>query len=183
MKYKSLLLSGLPGSGKSTLATELQKHIVWPYTGIGDIFRAKHSVLYPHNEVSFLDYLSTLKIEDHKKANEEVRNLLEKGNVFVGVRHDIIADGINGVLKIFLTADIKTRVERASGTKKYEQKNPEEIRQDLEWREGYELSFAHSLYGASYDYRNPQNYHCVFNSTRLELDEKVKSILSLLSIG
>ncbi len=180
MKFTSLLLSGVPGSGKSTLADELKKHITWPYVGIGDLFRARHSEHYPHNEVSFQDYLKTLTIEDHKKVNEEIRELLKKGGIFVGVRHDCIADGIDGVLKIFLTADIETRVNRAVGTKKYIQKRADEIRRDLEWREEYECSFAKRLYGDSYDYRNPQNYHLVINSTKLELPEKIKIVLSLL---
>ncbi len=180
MKFTSLLLSGVPGSGKSTLADELKKHITWPYVGIGDLFRARHSEKYQRNEVSFQDYLKTLTSEDHKKVNEEIRELLKKEGVFVGVRHDCIADGIDGVLKIFLTADIETRIKRAIDTKKYTQKTPDEIRRDLEWREEYECSFAKRLYGDSYDYRNPQNYHLVINSTKLELPEKVKVVLSLL---
>lgn len=180
MKFNSLLLSGVPGSGKSTLANELQKHISWPYTGIGDLFRSRHIQLYPHNEVSFPEYLKTLTLDDHKKINDEIRELLKKGSVFVGVRHDCIADGIDGVLKIFLTADIETRVTRAMGTKKYEQKTPDEIRRDLKWREEYECSFARKLYGDHYDYRNPTQYHLVINSTLLELVQKVKIILSLL---
>ncbi len=180
MKFTSLLLSGVPGSGKSTLADELKKHIDWPYVGIGDLFRSRHSEQNPHDEVSFQNYLKTLTIEDHKKVNEEIRELLKKGGVFVGVRHDCVADGIDGVLKIFLTAGIETRVKRADGTKKYAQKTPDEIRHDLEWREEYECSSAKRLYGDSYDYRNPQNYHLIINSTKLELQEKVKVILSLL---
>lgn len=180
MAFTSLLLSGVPGSGKSTLATELQKHISWPYTGIGDLFRARHIKIYPNNEVSFPEYLKTLTLADHKRINDEIRELLKKGGVFVGVRHDCIADGIGGVLKIFLTADIDTRVQRALGTKKYEQKTPDEIRRDLEWREEYECSFARSLYSKTYDYRNPEQYHLVINSTLLELDQKVGVILSLL---
>lgn len=108
----TITISGLPGSGKSTVAELLQKELGLEYIYSGKIFRDM-AVKYNMDLDEFGRFCEKNK-EIDKKLDEYQLNIIKKGNVIVegrisgwlAYRYNILC------LKIFLQADLDTRVKR-----------------------------------------------------------------------
>ena len=178
MKYNSIILSGLPGAGKSTLIKFLEEELHWKVFGAGDLWRARWKIWKKESlehQLDFPEYWKNTSKEDNIKMNEEIRTLAERGNIILDSRYSAHYCKDLPSLRIFLYAGIATRAQRSS-----ESKNFKIARAELVRRETDELSMAKQLYGDSYDYRTPTEYHLCLNSQELTPEQELKAILSCL---
>ncbi len=176
MKYNGILFSGLPGSGKSTAVRELAPLLGWHTFSIGDLWREQWKKLCPNQETSFEEYYCTTTLEENRAMDAKAREILSQGNVVSDMRHGIIAEGLP-ILRVFISANLNIRTERASQTNKYKGKTVEEIHDLLAEREQTEVMTAKTLYGEEYDFRDASGYHLTLNSGLLTVGEKVNSVI------
>lgn len=178
--YNSILISGKPLSGKSTLVSALSKIYGWEAFSVGKLWREEWKRRYPDGEVSFEEYWGKTTLEENKAMDQKAKEKIEKGHVIGDFRFAHLTSNPN-VLKVFVDADISTRMERARSRKEYSSLSKRELRKLLNKREKDEVKMEKSLYGKRYDYRNPLNYHIVINSGSLKLDEEVKIIMGIVN--
>ncbi len=176
MKYIGILLSGLPGSGKSTAARQLAPLLNWPILYVGGLWREKWKAQCPDGNPSWEQWNELITPEQHKVMDEHARECLAKGHVIGDMWHEKIAEGLP-ILRVFISAPLDIRAQRATQTGRFEGKTIEEIKKLLQDREDTQAANAKLLYGPSYDYRDPSLYHIVLNSGLLTVEEKVNSLL------
>ncbi len=179
MAFKSIILSGHPGSGKSALANALSNEYGWPVYSIGGLWREKYKKEHPQNDITFEDFWSQTNKEDNIKINEEAKVLFERGSIIGESRYTMILDS-SICLLVFITADMNTRVKRVHGRPEYRRMSKQELAETLERRGQDELDRGHELYGDDYDYRNPQNYHLVIDTTHMTVEQEVKAVLGMM---
>jgi cytidylate kinase len=177
MKYNGILFSGLPGSGKSTAVRQLAPLLGWNTFSIGDLWREQWKRLYPNQEISFEKYYFSTTLEENRAMDARARDTLRQGNIASDMRHGIIAEELPHILRVFISADLDTRTQRALQMDKYKNKAAEEIRRLLEKRERTEVETARALYGETYDFREANRYHLTLNSGLLTVEEKIQSVL------
>lgn len=177
--YKSIVLSGNPGVGKSTLAAALSKEYGWPIYSIGGLWRKKYEESRPKGGVSFAEFWSMTSTKDNREVDERAKFIFELGNAIGDIRY---TKNLNRsvCLLVFLTADIATRTLMARDRDEYRGMSALAIRKVLEKREKDEVKKGKELYGAGYDYRDPDNYHVVMNSSLLTTDQKLDAIRVLM---
>lgn len=174
--YSGILFSGLPGSGKTTTSRQLAELLGWQVFYIGGLWREQWAREYPNQEVSFERYISAITLEKDRAMDNHGREMLSRGTIIGDMWHGIIGQGLP-VLRVFITAPLQIRAERAVATGKYTGKTIEEIKKILQEREERQLSVAKKIYGDWYDYRDPSGYHVTLNSGLLSVEEKISSIL------
>lgn len=174
--YSGILFSGLPGAGKTTTSRQLAEVLGWPVFYVGGLWREEWVKKYPAQEVSFENFLHTITLDEDRTMDEHAHAMLERGTTIGDMWHGIIAEGLP-VLRVFITAPLQIRAERAVATGKYTGKTVEEIQTLLAQREERQLNVAKKIYGDWYDYRDPAGYHITLNSGLLSVDEKISSIL------
>jgi len=177
MKYNGILFSGLPGSGKSTAVRQLAPLLGWRTFSIGDLWREQWHALHPNQEVSFEEYYRSTTLEENRAMDAKARDILAQGNIVSDMRHGIIAESLPKILRVFISADLNTRTERAVQTNKYKEKTLDEIHYLLAKREQTEVATAHALYGEDYDFRDASRYHLTLNSGLLTVEEKIQSVV------
>lgn len=175
-RYSGILFSGLPGSGKTTTSRQLAEVLGWPVFYVGGLWREEWTKKYPDKEVSFENYLTTITLEEDSAMDQRAHEMLERGNVIGDMWHGIIGDGLP-VLRVFITAPVQIRAERATQTNKYAGKTLDEIKMLLNQREERQLTVSKKIYGEWYDYRDPAGYHLTLNSGLLSVEEKISSVL------
>ncbi len=175
MNYESIILSGLPVSGKSTLATMLSEHYDWPIHAIGELFRAAWTRQHPHEQVSFEEYWRTISLEENRKVNVEAKKRFAAGQVIGDSRYASYCKDLPALL-VFITAPLEIRAARACH--KYPGKSKREIEQILLEREQVETRTGQELFDC--DYRDPQNYHVVLDSEKLQLHQEFTLIKALM---
>jgi len=108
----TITISGLPGSGKTTVAQLLEKKLGLKYVYSGDIFR-KMAEKYSMSLEEFGKYCENNKDVDEQLDNNQLKEL-HKGNVIVEGRISGWLAHRNKIpsIKIFLEADLDTRVSR-----------------------------------------------------------------------
>jgi len=169
-------LSGLPVSGKSTLTRTLSEVYGWPIHSIGDLWRARHKVLYPNGKVSFEEYWRGTSIEDNRKINEQARKIYAAGKIVGDTRYSIYCKDLP-VLLVFITADLEVRAKRGIDTK-YRGKSIEDVKQILIEREECEVKMGKELF--DFDYRDIRHYHLALNSGVFSVEEEVEIIRGLV---
>lgn len=174
--YNGILFSGLPGSGKTTTSRQLAEVFGWPVFYVGGLWREEWARKYPNQELSFENYLHTITLEDDTAMDQHAHDMLAKGKMIGDMWHGAIGEGLP-VLRVFITAPLQIRAERARATDKYTRKSVEEIKMLLQMREERQLEVAKKIYGEWYDYRDPAGYHVTLNSGLLSVEEKISSIL------
>lgn len=176
--YTGILFSGLPGSGKTTTSRQLARVLGWPVFYVGGLWRDEWARKYPNSELSFENYLNTITLEEDRAMDERAHTILAKENVIGDMWHGIIGEGLP-VLRIFITAPLQIRAERAMNTTKKEiqGKSLDEIKMLLNEREKHQLKVSKKIYGDWYDYRESAGYHITLNSGLLSVEEKISSIL------
>ncbi len=175
-KYGGILFSGLPGSGKTTTSRQLAEILGWPVFYVGGLWREEWATKYPAREMSFENFLHTITLEEDRAMDERAHAMLAQGTVIGDMWHGIIGEGLP-VLRIFITAPLQIRAERALQTDKYVGKSIEEIKALLQMREDHQTTVSKKIYGDWYDYRDPAGYHITLNSGLLSVEEKISSVL------
>ncbi len=179
MKYKSIVISGLPGSGKNLLSQELSKQLGWKVFSIGELWREKHRAIYPKNELSFEEYWKNLGEKEQAEVNEKARKAIGEGKVIGEFRYAVCCKGLPALF-IFLNADLDTRAKRAAALSKYKSKSMQQIKQILAQREADELFWGKKLFGKNYDFREKGNYNLIIDTSALNSEEMLKLILAKL---
>lgn len=180
--YSGILFSGLPGSGKTTTSRQLAELLGWPVFYVGGLWREEWAQKYPNKELSFENYLHTITLEDDTAMDRRAHDMLAKDAIIGDMWHGAIGEGLP-VLRVFITASLHIRAERARATDKYIGKSVEEIKMLLQMREERQLEVAKKIYGNAYDYRDPAGYHVTLNSGLLSVEEKISSILHFFGRG
>lgn len=189
MIFDSLAMSGTPGSGKSTLSTSLKKQLGWKIFSIGDEYRNKHAEWQKETDrfdVDFNTYWrNEVTQEDIFRVNEEAREMLRHGKVILDSRYaPWNALGVDGALKVLVEAPLGVRAKRGLETGKYEGLDIEGIREHLWEREQGEVLRGRQSYDADFggwfDYRNHTHYDLVLDSSKMNVDEEVSSVLKAL---
>lgn len=180
--YKSIILSGYPGAGKSALAAALSKEYGWPVYSIGGLWRDKYKTYkdaHPEYAATFEEFWSKTTIPDNLAVNEDAKLISEKENVIFDSRY---TKSFNGefCLFVFVTADIDIRVKRVHHREEYKALSVQELVEVLKRREKDEVAMGQKLYGANYDYRDPQNYAIVIDSRKMTVAQEVEKIRELM---
>lgn len=159
---------------------QLAELLDWQVFYIGGLWREQWTRTHHGKEISFENYMRTITLAQDKEMDSRGREMLSRGTVVGDMWHGIIGQGLP-VLRVFITAPLEIRAERAVATGKYTGKTVEEIKALLNEREERQLSVAKKIYGDWYDYRDPAGYHVTLNSGLLSIDEKISSILHFFS--
>lgn len=191
MKYNSLAISGLPRAGKTTLIKRLAEELGWKVLHIGGILRKKYvswKLRNPDKNVSFEEFYANRNLITYKeiaKLNETAKKRISQEKVILDSRFPSInCEGVNSVLKVFITAPIKVRAERSKIDKTYSG-TTEEISSLIKRREYEEAKLGNELYGSlfpeGFDYRDRKHYDLILDTSKLTLDEEVDLILKKLN--
>lgn len=175
-RYNGILFSGLPGSGKTTTSRQLAEVLGWPVFYVGGLWRDEWAKKYPAQELSFEHYLTTITLEEDRAMDNRAHDMLGQNTIIGDMWHGIIGEGLP-ILRVFITAPLSIRAERALQTDKYIGKSVEEIQALLLIREERQLEVSKKIYGDWYDYRDPAGYHITLNSGLLSVDEKINTVL------
>ncbi len=176
----AVVISGLPASGKSTLANLLSKDLGLPIYSMGQRWREEHRRLHPNGDISFEEFWRATSIEDNRKINIEMKDVFESGTYIVDTRYSSYLDS-RKCLKIFVTADLATRADRAlEGRPDYKGKSITDVRDILRGREKDELRVGLQIFGV--DYREPSLHNIVINSAMLTPEEEFRIVQDLRRI-
>ncbi len=177
-KQKSIVISGTPASGKSTIIKVLEKELNMPSHLVGEMLRAEWRRAYPEGIPSFEKFWRNMNMDFHRKLNEELKVVFESGGVIGDSRYVSYLDE-KTCIKVFVTADIGTRRNRAMLREEYMGKSPSDVQEILESREAHELRIGMELFGA--DYRDPNIYHIMINSGILSVKEETSIIKNIVA--
>ena len=175
MVYKDcniIMVSGLPCSGKSTLSKDLAKIYRWKHHSNGDMLREEWR--NSGDARPFEEWWAGFSREQNLQIEKNAREILQKGYFVADVKYHKTYEGLPG-LKIFVSAAIEARVERAR--EKYNGKPVPEIRRLLEKREADEVAAGIDLYG--YDFREGK-YDLFLRSDELPIEEEIEIVTSYL---
>ncbi len=173
MKYTAVVISGCPGSGKSTLARKVGEIHNWPVYSIGELWRSEWKKKYPNKEISFENYWKNTSLKENRDMDFKARGIAAKGYAVIDMRYANCCFDLDDVLRIFVHADLNTRVRRAIKINKYPSKSPKQVKKILKKREKDELKMGKKMYGQDMDYRDLDHYHIVLNSRDLSVDEEI----------
>jgi cytidylate kinase len=176
--HNCVVLSGLPGSGKSALAKILAEQTGWQVFSTGGLWRQTWKEKYPDQNVSFEAYWKGTTTEENLQMEDRKRAVFEQGGIIGETRYVPFCEGLPA-LRVFITADLEVRAQRAEGSDKYVGKSAEDIMPILAKREEDELEMGKQMY-ENYDFRDPNHYQLVLNSGSLTLEQEVATILSIL---
>ena len=175
--YGSIILSGLPRSGKSTLISALVEIFSWPKYGVGDLFRERWAALPEEGKPPFPEWWKSRPRGEQLQVNKDLLELVRREKVIADTRFAKYLDG-NGGLTLFLTAPLNVRAQRAYDLGDYPGKSIDEISKLLDGREKTEFNIGMDLFG--FDYRDPNHYDLVINSSRLSVEQEIEQVKALM---
>lgn len=173
--YRNIAISGDSGTGTTTLAKKLAFKLGWAYFNTGQFVRAWHQ---EHN----------IPLEESDKIPEEVDRELEakgqermkneEGLVFEARLAGWLSKDLPDVLKILCVADEETRLQRVAERDKVTLQEAEEktIKRAQELQKKFK-----KLYGVE-DALNPQYFDLVIDTGKLNANEALEEVMSLLNI-
>ncbi len=172
MPYHSIAISGPIASGTSTTAKSLAQKLNLKYQSAGDFFR---DYMLKHN----IPLYDKAKIPDDLDRNmdEELTELAQNGKVIIDAHYiGYFTRNMPQVLKVLLTCDYETRINRAL-TRTHTHKETEE---DIKKREeGLDAKFR-KLYADEY-FLDPKFFDLIIETTNTSAEEVVTKILEAFS--
>ena len=113
-----------------------------------------------------------------EKQSAIIRKLAEQGpGIFVGRCADYVLDGMDGLVRIFLYADMDYRVERITRLGYYD---PKDVKKNIK-RIDRERRDYHRYYTGK-DWENVENYDLMLNTARLGTDGAVEAVKNYLAL-
>lgn len=110
--------------------------------------------------------------------SEVIRKLAaEESCVIIGRCADYVLEGAEGLVRVFLYADIEAREERIRSKDLYD---PKEVRKNIK-RIDRERRDYHRYYTGR-DWENLENYDLIINTTKIGVDGAVKAIENYLTV-
>lgn len=173
-----ITISGRAGSGKSTIAKELAKRLDLKHYSVGDVMRQ----MAKEKDMTLIE-LNRLAEKDDKIDKELDDRLIRLGKE----EDDFIIDGRltahfipHADHRIFLEAEKKTRAERILKAQRRDETNQniEQTMTNMDARESSEKKRYLRYYGI--DYTDPKLYTNVIDTTTLDIEEVVSTILGLI---
>ena len=186
MKYKGVIMSGLPCSGKSVLCERLASEYGWEIFSFGKMWRDKWRLVYPTGNVSFENWWRNTTIEDNRQVNTTGRELFKKKSYVIDSRYSAFYCKDLPYLLVFLSADLDIRVKRCKEREDREVaegaipkgRGEEELRRILQEREQDELRMGREIFGE--DYRDWSHYDSMLNTSGLTVMQEFNSLRALL---
>ena len=186
MKYKGIIVSGLPCSGKSVLCEKLAQEYGWNIFSFGKMWRDKWRLAYPNGNISFEDWWRNTTIEDNKQMNTVGKELFKRGDFIIDSRYSAFYCKDLPYLRVFLNADLDTRVKRC---KEREDRNvtegvlakgrsEEELRKIVQEREQDEYKMGQEIF--SEDYRKLSHYNLMLNTGEFTIMQEFNCLRALL---
>ena len=169
MNFRSITISGPVAAGSTTTAKLLGKKLKIPCKSAGDFFRQymlQHNIPLPQKE-KVPDYIE-------RKIDKELTDLIasQKPIIIEGLYIGYFSRNIPHVLKVLLTCDQKTRIQRAlSRTHTHKETAQDVIDRDL----AHDLKFR-KLY-ANENFLDPKFFNVVINTTNTSVEEVVRRII------
>ena len=182
-----IIISGLPGSGKTALANSISERLEWPRFSVGDLWREEHAKYVesePENKISFEEYWKNQDIVRQYEMDKKARIRVEQGRVVADFRYAKLADGIQA-LRIFISAPLEVRAERAYNSGKYSGIGIKAVQEILAKREKDEILMGKKIYGETYDFRasgmRDPRYDLVINSSILSVEHEADYVIRAFS--
>ncbi len=166
MKYKSISLSGPVAAGTTTAAKTLSQKLNLQYHSAGEFFRKymkEHNIPLPNKE--------EIPDDEERSLDEKLTKLLasKKPVVVDGLYTGYFARDMKHVLKVLITADEQTRIQRAID------RAQSETAQDVKKRDAAHDAKFRKLY-ASVNFLDPKFFDLVIDNTNLEPEAVVEKI-------
>lgn len=172
MSFTSITISGPIASGTSTTAKTLADKLNLKYVSAGDFFRQyaiDHN--FPlHDKEKIPDELD-------KQIDEEMAQKAKDGGVIIDAHYiGYFTKDTPEILKVLLTCDYKTRIDRALNRTHTHPETEEEIKLR---EEGLDKKFR-KLY-ADENFLDPKFFDLVIDTTDVALEEVIKKITKKFS--
>lgn len=171
-KPSVITIGGEPGSGTTTIAKLLNEKLNLELFFIGETFR----VLAKEYKMSLPEF------GKYADTHPEIDFELDKRQVARAKRGNVIMEGrLSGWLmksnnvkafKIYLTADLATRVKRIMGR---EAKNYDQVEREILEREKCEMDRYKKIYNISYS--DPVHYDLIIDTSNLTPEQIVQKII------
>ena len=167
MKYISIAISGPIASGTTTAAKTLAQKLNLEYHSAGEFFRKymkEHNIPLPNKE--------EVPDDIERSLDQKLTDLLasEKPVVADGLYCGYFARNMGHVLKVLLTADEETRIQRALD------RGEGETAEDVRHRDSAHDAKFRKLY-ADENFLDPKFFDLVIDNTNLEAGDMVDQIL------
>jgi cytidylate kinase len=181
MKYRGVVLSGLPRSGKSTISKMTQSALTqegygWPLLYLGQKVRDQHKLEVPDGSISFEDWYKTSSVEFNRRINEEAKERMRKENLTVDSRLTALyAQDIEDYCRIFVYADLNARIFRSGLV---DPGDRDTLTATLLRREEEEKDKGVLLFDG--DYRNRDLYHHTLDTTNLTVEQMLDRVRGFL---
>lgn len=172
--YKSIVISGQVSTGKSTAAKNVSEKLKLTHHSAGDIFR-QYALVHNiplHDKEQMPDALD-------KKVDAELKSLAKKGGVVIDSDYiGYFTKDLPNVLKVLLTCDYQTRIQRALSRKS----THIETEEDIKKREvGLDKKFRR-LY-ADEDFQNPKFFDLIIDTTNNSQEKVADQIVKKFLTG
>ncbi len=186
MKYRGVIMSGLPCSGKSVLCKKLSDEYGWKIFSFGQMWRDKWRIAYPDGHISFEEYWRNTSLEENKQVNVEGRELFRKENFTIDSRYSAFYCKDLPYLRVFLYAPLEIRASRckeredgrvADGLAP-KARGVEELRVVLQAREEDELQTGIKIFGE--DYRERKHYDVMLDTSGLTIAQEFNCLRGVL---
>ena len=185
----SIAVSGLPGAGKTELGRKLAEHFGLRYLSAGEILRQRFETWSEESElrgsIPFEEYWRTYAdAQEIIEVNKLVANELARGGIVAASRYAPVNCLGLDVPKVFLTAPLDIRVERALSDNRYLGRTPDQIRRTLIHKEADEVARGRDLFGdlfeSGFDYRDSRFYDLIIDARITPAEQAVLSAAKIV---